>query len=86
MIFKPEWFHWQFAVVALGWLVKEFVRWEKGGRSAHIFNPSSFPLAVVSLVLILTNSTDITFGRELATTLYTPPNIHWVIFLVALPG
>ncbi|MEE2899080.1 MAG: hypothetical protein VX815_11515, partial [Gemmatimonadota bacterium] len=86
LLFRPEWFHWQFVIIALGYLAKEFIRWEKGGRSAHIFNPSSFPLAVFSLVLILTGTTDTTLGIEIATTLFNPPHMHVLIFLVALPG
>ncbi len=86
LLFRPEWFHWQFGIIALGYLAKEFIRWEKGGRSAHIFNPSSFPLAVFSLVLILTGTTDTTLGIEIATTLFNPPHMHVLIFLVALPG
>ena len=86
LLFRPEWFHWQFAIIALGYLAKEFIRWGKGGRSTHIFNPSSFPLAVFSLVLILTGTTDTTLGIEIATTLFNPPHMHLLIFLVALPA
>ena len=86
LIFKPEWFAWQFAIVALGYLAKEFIRWERSGRSAHVFNPSSFPLAIFSIVLIATGTTDATLGLEIATTLFHPPNMYVVIFLVALPG
>lgn len=84
LIFKPEWFHWQFALVALGFAVKEFVRWDREGRRAHIFNPSSFPLAVFSIVLLLTGSTDVTLGVEIAATLFNPPHMYLVIFLVSL--
>src|SRR4029453_10168657 len=52
--FKPDWFYLQFLIVALGFAAKEFIRWNKEGRSAHIFNPSSFPLAVFSFVLLAT--------------------------------
>ena len=86
LIFKPEWFAWQFVIVALGYLAKEFIRWERAGRSAHVFNPSSFPLAVFSLVLIFVGATDTTLGLEIATTLFYPPSMYLVIFLVALPG
>ena len=30
-------------------LGKEFIKWEREGRRVHIFNPSAFPLAVVSV-------------------------------------
>src|SRR5262249_51272684 len=71
---------------AVGFLAKEFIRWQKEGRSAHIFNPSSFPLSVFSLALILTQSTDITLGHDVATKLLDVPYIFLFIFLVALPG
>lgn len=84
--FRPEWFHWQFAMVAMGYVAKDLIRWTRNGRSAHIFNPSSFPLAVFALAVVLTGTTEITFGREIATTYSSPPYIYAVIFLAALPG
>jgi hypothetical protein len=33
--FKPDWYYLQFLMVALGFAGKEFVRWEKDGRSAR---------------------------------------------------
>jgi hypothetical protein len=84
--FQPDWFHWQFAMILVGYAAKEFFRWEKDGRSAHIFNPSSFPLAAFSIVLILTGTTDITLGRAIANTQSDPPYIYLVIFLTSLPG
>ena len=84
--FKPEWFYFQFAMVAGGFLAKELIRWQKNGKSAHIFNPSSFPLAVASVILLLTGSTEITWGAEIAQTQYNPPYIFAVIFLASLPG
>ncbi len=84
--FKPEWFHWQFALILVGFLGKDLIRWTKNGRSAHIFNPSSFPLAVASLLLIATGMTDITLGLEIAQTQFNPPHMFTVIFLAAIPG
>jgi len=85
-LFRPEWFHWQFAMIALGFLAKEFLRWTRDGRSTHIFNPSSFPLAVFSLALVMTGTSDITLGRFIANTQSDAPYIYLVIFLVSLPG
>ena len=51
--FKDDWFYLQFAMVALGFLAKEFLRWTRDGVNTHIFNPSSFPLAVVSVLLLI---------------------------------
>lgn len=84
--FRFEWFYWQFVIVALGFAAKEFIRWSRDGRPRHIFNPSSFPLAVFSLVLIVTGTTNATFGLEIASTLFNPPHMYMLIFLVALPA
>jgi hypothetical protein len=84
--FRPEWFYWQFALIALGFAAKELIRWKREGRLVHIFNPSSFPLAVVSLALILTGTSDSTLGSAIAGTQFYPPHMYLVIFLVALPG
>ncbi|MSP61925.1 MAG: hypothetical protein EXR72_16650 [Myxococcales bacterium] len=84
--FKPEWFYLQFLMVAVGFGVKELIRWRKDGAPAHIFNPSSFPLAIVSVFLILTNSSDLTFGNEIAISLERPRSIYEMLFLISLPG
>jgi len=84
--FKPDWSYLQFAMVALGLVAKETIRWNKDGRSAHIFNPSSFPLAVFSLVLLTLGKTNITWGQEIATTQFYPPHMYLAIFLIGLPG
>ena len=84
--FRDDLFALQFVMVAIGFLAKEFIRWNKDGRRVHIFNPSSFPLAVVSTVLLLTNTTNLTWGEDIATQLFRPPHIYLFLFLVSLPG
>jgi hypothetical protein len=84
--FKPEWFFLQFCMIAVGLAAKDVIRWERDGRRVHIFNPSSFPLALFSLGLILTGTTSVTFGQEIAQTQFNPPNIYVLLFLVGLPG
>ncbi len=84
--FKPDWFYLQFLMVALGFAAKELIRWDKEGRRAHIFNPSSFPLAVFSLALILTGTSDMTWGKDIANTQFYPPHIYVMLFLIGLPG
>jgi hypothetical protein len=84
--FKPDWFYLQFLMIALGFAGKEFIRWDKDGQSAHVFNPSSFPLGVFSLALLLTGKTSLSWGQEIATTLFYPPHIYLFIFLIGLPG
>jgi hypothetical protein len=84
--FKPDWFYFQFAMVALGLAAKELIRWNREGRSVHIFNPSSFPLAVFSVVLIATHASDLTWAKNIASTQFYPPRMYLMLFLISLPG
>ncbi len=84
--FKADWFYLQFLLIAAGFTAKALIHWEKDGRPVHIFNPSSFPLGLFSLALIVTGTTDLTWGQEIATTLNYAPQIYLVIFLVSVPG
>ena len=84
--FKVDWFYWQFLMIAIGFAAKELIRWNKDGRRAHIFNPSSFPLGLFSLVLIVTGTTGLTWGPEIAITLLQAPHIYLLIFAVSLPA
>ena len=84
--FAADWFYLQFLLVALGFAVKELIRWNKAGQRVHVFNPSSFPLAIFSLALILTGTSDLTWGQDIATAQFFPPHVYLVLFLVALPG
>jgi len=84
--FKDDWFYLQFGLVALGFLAKEFLRWTRDGVNTHIFNPSSFPLAVVSVLLLLTNASGMTWGFEVAQTEFYPPQMYLAIFLIGMPG
>ncbi|MBS1818140.1 MAG: SEL1-like repeat protein [Acidobacteria bacterium] len=84
--FRDDYFALQFVLVAVAFLAKEFLRWNKDGRRVHIFNPSSFPLAVASLLLLATGTTDITWGVDIARQLFQPPHIYLFLFLISLPG
>ena len=84
--FKDDWFYLQFAMIALGFLAKEFLRWTRDGVNTHIFNPSSFPLAVASVLLLITNATQTTWGADVAQTQFYPPQMYLAIFLFAMPG
>jgi len=84
--FKPDWFYLQFALVAIGIAAKELIQWNKEGRRAHIFNPSSFPLAVFSIALLATGATNITWGQEIASTQFYPPHMYLVLFLIGMSG
>ncbi|NKB34798.1 MAG: hypothetical protein GKR91_17015 [Pseudomonadales bacterium] len=82
--FRDDWFYMQFLMIALGFMGKEYVRWNREGRNVHIFNPSAFALGLFSLVLILTNTTHLTWGQEIASTLTLAPNIYTFLFLIGL--
>jgi hypothetical protein len=82
--FKDDWFLLQFLLIATGVLGKEFIKWKREGRLAHIFNPSAFSLFVFSVALIATRNTGITWGQEIATTFQRPPHIYLEIFLLGL--
>jgi TPR repeat protein len=84
MWFRDDWFYLQFLMIAVGFMGKEFVRWNRDGRSTHIFNPSAFTLGLFSLALILSNSTDITWGPQIASTLSLAPGIYSYLFLGGL--
>jgi hypothetical protein len=82
--FRDDWFYLQFLMIAVGFLGKEFVRWQREGRRAHIFNPSAFALGLFSLVLIATGTTNLTWGPEIASTLTLAPFIYTHLFLLGL--
>jgi hypothetical protein len=84
--FKQDWFYLQFLMIGVGFAAKEFIRWNKDGHDAHIFNPSSFTLTIFSLALILTGASDITWGKDIAITQFYPLHMYLFLFLVALPG
>jgi len=71
-------------MIAVGFLGKEFVRWNREGREVHIFNPSAFSLGLFSLVLLTTGTTSITWGEEIATTLTLAPSIYLFLFFAGL--
>jgi len=84
--FKPDWFYLQFVMVALGLAAKDLIRWNKDGRRVHIFNPSSFPLAVFSVILLATGASHLTWGQNIASTQFYPPQMYLILFLIGLPG
>ena len=82
--FRDDWFYLQFLMLAAGFMGKEYVRWRREGRSVHIFNPSAFALGLFSLALIVTGTTGLTWGQEIASTLTLAPNIYTFLFLAGL--
>ena len=82
--FRDDYFYLQFALLAVAVVAKEFFKWQRDGRSAHIFNPSSLPLSVFAVVLIATNATNMTWGIDISQTLHRPPYIYLEIFFLGL--
>ena len=82
--FKPDWYFLQFLMLATGVLCKEFITWKRDGRRVHIFNPSAVALFIFSMALILTQSTNISWGVEIAVSQARPPYIYLEIFLLGL--
>lgn len=82
--FRDDWFYLQFAMLAAGFMGKEFVRWRREGRSTHVFNPSAFSLGLFSLILLATGTTDLTWGQDIASTLTLAPRIYLFLFLIGL--
>jgi len=84
MWFKDDWFYLQFLMIGVGILGKEFVRWNRDGKSSHIFNPSAFTLALFSIVLLATGTSDLTWGQQVASTLTLAPHIYAYLFATGL--
>jgi hypothetical protein len=84
--FREEWFFWQFLMIALAFTGKALLQREKDGRRGHIFNPSALALTVMSFGLLVTGTSDITWGREIAITQFYPPQMYLFLFVVSLPG
>ena len=84
--FKADWFAWQFVMIATAFTGKAMLQWTKDGRRTHIFNPSALALTVMSIGLLLTARSDITWGREIAITQFYPPHMYLFLFVVSLPG
>ncbi|MCY3001145.1 MAG: RnfABCDGE type electron transport complex subunit D [Planctomycetota bacterium] len=82
--FRNDWFLLQFVMLAVAALGKEFLRWQRDGRSTHIFNPSAFGLSVAAAFLIAFDATHLTWGIEVATTIGRPPHIFLEVFLLGL--
>lgn len=82
--FKDDWFYLQFLLITVGVMGKEFVRWQREGRLTHIFNPSAFTLGLFSVVLLMTGTTHVTWGQEIASTLSLAPHIYVFLFLMGL--
>ncbi len=82
--FRDDWFIFQFVLISVGVLGKQFFRWHREGKLVHIFNPSAFSAFVISVALLATHTTRFTWGEDIATTVSRPPYIYLEIFLLGL--
>jgi len=82
--FRDDWFFLQFTMLAVGAFAKDLITWERDGKRAHIFNPSAFALALFSFVLIVSDTTAITWGPQIATTLIRPELFYVHLFLLGI--
>ncbi len=82
--FRNEYFILQLAQVAVAYLAKEFITWQRDGQRVHIFNPSAFPLAVFTLIFSTPLLFPYTQGTDFSVSFVLPPNFLEVIFLVSL--
>lgn len=83
--FKYEWFFLQFAMVAIGALGKEFLRWQRDGQRTHIFNPSVFGQSTMAIALIATGTTSaLTWGPQLAVAFESLEHAYWLLFALGL--
>jgi TPR repeat protein len=82
--FKDDWYAFQFVMIALGVMGKQFMTWKLPDRQGHIFNPSAFGQSLVALVLIATVMTkEMTWGPQIAAT-FEAPDMLIVIFVGGL--
>ncbi len=82
--FRDDWFYLQFLMIATAVLCKEFITWKRDGRRAHIFNPSAIALAIFSVGLLVTGSTQTSWGEAVSVSLGRPPYIYLWIFATGL--
>ncbi|MCA9547851.1 MAG: hypothetical protein KC613_25780, partial [Myxococcales bacterium] len=82
--FKDDWFALQLGMIALAYLAREYVKWEREGKSVHIFNPSAIGLTVAALGLIVTQQVHHTWGPEISVTLGYGPFAFEQMFLAGV--
>lgn len=74
----------QFGMLALTYASRELFRWQRGGASTHVFNPSAFGLAVAALVMVVFEVAHLTWGYRISLALGEPTFCYEWIFAVGL--
>lgn len=85
MWFRPEFFHWQLAVITLGVCSKYLLCRKANGTRSHIFNPSAIAMAAAICFLIPQSPSQYLYLREIIESYnQSRPGIFWFILLVGL--
>ena len=83
--FKPEYFYMQLSMVTVTYLAKEFLTWQRDGKTRHIFNPSGFSLTVAAVLLLCCRTAGTyTTGVNLVESFELMPSFYEVIFILGL--
>ena len=88
--FKDEVFYWQWVLIFIAVLSRALITWERPTtldaqpRRANIFNPSALVISLAGCALIVSQSTDLTWGEEIAVQHGADANAYWVIFAAGL--
>ncbi|MFN3197823.1 MAG: RnfABCDGE type electron transport complex subunit D [Bradymonadia bacterium] len=82
--FTPEWFALQIALIALIWIFREGVKWQRGhdeeSTRVHVFNPSAVGLTIMCLVLVGLGHEGYAVGEAIAASQDETPYIYLAIF------
>ena len=83
--FKEDYFFLQLVMIALCYIGREFIRWDRDGRNVHIINPSAFALTVACIGLMVTGTVEeLTYAVDIIASFRLPPNFIEVVFLLGL--
>lgn len=88
--FKDEVFYWQWLLILIAIISRSLLSWERSRfaqespRRVNIFNPSALVISLAGIALILTQSTHLTWGEEIAVQHGADLNAYWVIFAAGL--
>ncbi len=82
--FRDPWFALQLGMIAVAFLSKDFVHWQRRGRRIHVFNPSGLALTVFSLPLILFGGWQMTWGEAISIQLGAAPAMYVVMAAASL--
>ena len=82
--FTDKWFCLQLLMLAVSYLAKTYLTWNKNGRRTHIFNPSGFSLTLASVLLLATGAFQVTQSDSLIPSFSIPLNMSQYLFLIIL--